>query len=380
MFGLSQTLFSFAVLKPGTTRKQQMLRACFGQFSAASWDGVRAAMTKRAAETGLEFFSAWFCPYAQRAWIALEHHGMKYRKVEGLIPDAPGDDFKGYKKHPRLLELKLERFRATVSFFFFCWVSTLLFSQQILWDLSAQSQESERLGADPLRRWDATGLRKCGVRGIHRWARWRWTFRQLDARFTSREGRLEIEGWLDQQDPWKKLSRRKIWVQWWLYLIVSIFEGFEPSLKMLPCLTSSVFSSGTCARRFTKCWCAPAPTTVRQPSRCWTAALINWRQGTKAMPQPSSADSWDFSARLGYSRQLGLTFWESNWRPLTLHSFPGPIEFFAARFWNASEAATWLSAFGPVITVLCRLLMEAIMNTLVWSWRVSTYSTWALLS
>jgi len=64
-------------------------------------------MTKRAAESGLEFFSAWFCPYAQRAWIALEHHGLKYNKVEGLLPDAPGQDFKGYKKHPRLLELKL---------------------------------------------------------------------------------------------------------------------------------------------------------------------------------------------------------------------------------------------------------------------------------
>ena len=64
-------------------------------------------MTKRAAESGLEFFSAWFCPYAQRAWIALEHHGLKYNKVEGLLPDAPGQDFKGYKKHPKLLELKL---------------------------------------------------------------------------------------------------------------------------------------------------------------------------------------------------------------------------------------------------------------------------------
>ncbi|CAK9038947.1 Glutathione S-transferase U16 (AtGSTU16) (GST class-tau member 16) [Durusdinium trenchii] len=66
-------------------------------------------MSKRAADktvsAGLEFFSAWFCPYAQRAWIALEHHGLKYRKIEGLLPDAPGEDFKGYKKHPRLLEL-----------------------------------------------------------------------------------------------------------------------------------------------------------------------------------------------------------------------------------------------------------------------------------
>mmetsp|Transcript_45794 Transcript_45794/g.106374 ORF Transcript_45794/g.106374 Transcript_45794/m.106374 type:complete len:267 (+) Transcript_45794:39-839(+) len=65
------------------------------------------AAAKRPREEGepLEFFSAWFCPYAQRAWIALEHHGLKYQKVEGLLPDAPGPDFVAYKKHPRLLEL-----------------------------------------------------------------------------------------------------------------------------------------------------------------------------------------------------------------------------------------------------------------------------------
>lgn len=63
-------------------------------------------MTKR--PPPLDFFSAWFCPYAQRAWIALEHHGLKFRKLEGLEPDAvDAAQFKGYKKHPKLLELML---------------------------------------------------------------------------------------------------------------------------------------------------------------------------------------------------------------------------------------------------------------------------------
>eukprot|EP00928_Gymnodinium_smaydae_P075613 TRINITY_DN58628_c0_g1_i1.p1 TRINITY_DN58628_c0_g1~~TRINITY_DN58628_c0_g1_i1.p1 ORF type:complete len:272 (+),score=28.52 TRINITY_DN58628_c0_g1_i1:150-965(+) len=63
----------------------------------------------------LEFFSAWFCPYAQRAWIALEHHGLPYKKIEGLIPDKPGEDFVGYVKNPRLLELNPKGLVPTIS-------------------------------------------------------------------------------------------------------------------------------------------------------------------------------------------------------------------------------------------------------------------------
>eukprot|EP00435_Cladocopium_sp_Y103_P003993 s3117_g1.t1 len=86
------------------SKRRSAANAKFLASALFSADYGAWAMTKRAAETGLEFFSAWFCPYAQRAWIALEHHGLKYSKVEGLLPDAPGQDFKGYKKHPRLLE------------------------------------------------------------------------------------------------------------------------------------------------------------------------------------------------------------------------------------------------------------------------------------
>jgi len=63
----------------------------------------------------LEFFSAWFCPYAQRAWIALEHHGVPFKKVEGLLPDRPGEEFVGYIKNPRLLELNPKGLVPTIS-------------------------------------------------------------------------------------------------------------------------------------------------------------------------------------------------------------------------------------------------------------------------
>eukprot|EP00927_Polykrikos_kofoidii_P077848 TRINITY_DN74752_c0_g1_i1.p1 TRINITY_DN74752_c0_g1~~TRINITY_DN74752_c0_g1_i1.p1 ORF type:complete len:274 (+),score=37.69 TRINITY_DN74752_c0_g1_i1:68-889(+) len=63
----------------------------------------------------LEFFSAWFCPYAQRAWIALEHHGLPYQRHEALKPDKPGEDFVGYIKLPRLLELNPKGLVPTLS-------------------------------------------------------------------------------------------------------------------------------------------------------------------------------------------------------------------------------------------------------------------------
>ena len=46
----------------------------------------------------MNFFTAWFCPYAQRAWIALEHCGIKYKSIEALV--LVGN---AYKKDARLL-------------------------------------------------------------------------------------------------------------------------------------------------------------------------------------------------------------------------------------------------------------------------------------
>lgn len=107
---------------------------CSAPFSV---DYRACAMTKRAAETGLEFFSAWFCPYAQRAWIALEHHGLKYSKVEGLLPDAPGQDFKSYKKHPRLLELTFDLMLRWQLFSFLS-----IFSGRQEWDAGSHTRSS----------------------------------------------------------------------------------------------------------------------------------------------------------------------------------------------------------------------------------------------
>lgn len=53
----------------------------------------------------LRFFSAWFCPYAQRTWITLNHCKIDYEKVEGLVLDHEDTSkAKGYTKDPRLLQ------------------------------------------------------------------------------------------------------------------------------------------------------------------------------------------------------------------------------------------------------------------------------------
>lgn len=53
-----------------------------------------------------KFFSAWFCPYAQRAWLTLAHHDIPFVYVESLVVNKDQDLGKnGYTKLPRLLEL-----------------------------------------------------------------------------------------------------------------------------------------------------------------------------------------------------------------------------------------------------------------------------------
>jgi glutathione S-transferase len=79
------------------------------------------------AKPRVKLFSAWFCPYAQRAWTALNLLEIPYEKIEALTlvkdPEksggvkrtsegeektgdgAPIAKTEGYLKHPRLLEL-----------------------------------------------------------------------------------------------------------------------------------------------------------------------------------------------------------------------------------------------------------------------------------
>ncbi|CAE7850247.1 GSTU8 [Symbiodinium sp. KB8] len=67
-----------------------------------------ASKRQRKEDPAWKFLCAWFCPYAQRAWIALNHHKIPYEYVEALtLKLEPGQtlkDAKGYEKHPLLLK------------------------------------------------------------------------------------------------------------------------------------------------------------------------------------------------------------------------------------------------------------------------------------
>ena len=62
------------------------------------------ACALRVTMSQLQFFSSWFCPYAQRAWIALEELGVAYEWVEiqpyRLRPDGSAS------KNPKTIEQK----------------------------------------------------------------------------------------------------------------------------------------------------------------------------------------------------------------------------------------------------------------------------------
>merc|ERR1719320_156341 len=54
----------------------------------------------QSSEAPLKFFSAWFCPYAQRTWIGLEVKKIDYEIIESLSVTPEGV----YKKNPELLK------------------------------------------------------------------------------------------------------------------------------------------------------------------------------------------------------------------------------------------------------------------------------------
>ena len=54
----------------------------------------------------IKFYSAWFCPYAQRAWLTLTYHNIPFEYVESLIVKKDQSEGNhGYDKNARLLEL-----------------------------------------------------------------------------------------------------------------------------------------------------------------------------------------------------------------------------------------------------------------------------------
>ena len=50
----------------------------------------------------IRLYSAWFCPYAQRAWMVINNLGIKYNLIESLEIDKTTH---GYNKNKRLLEI-----------------------------------------------------------------------------------------------------------------------------------------------------------------------------------------------------------------------------------------------------------------------------------
>ena len=64
----------------------------------------------------IEFYSAWFCPFAQRAWLTLEYHKIPYEYVESLsVKMDQSEGIHGYEKNPRLLELNPKGLVPTLS-------------------------------------------------------------------------------------------------------------------------------------------------------------------------------------------------------------------------------------------------------------------------
>jgi len=79
---------------------------------------IRTIMTKTNKEaTMIKFYSAWFCPYAQRAWLALEHHEIPFEYIESLLVNKNQlEGHHGYDKNPRLLELNPKGLVPTLEF------------------------------------------------------------------------------------------------------------------------------------------------------------------------------------------------------------------------------------------------------------------------
>ena len=77
--------------------------------------GEATIRTRTAAPKGVKFFCGWFCPFAQRAWIALEEKGVDYQYIDVNPYEVDESNPGGYTKRALPLDIKRERYSEFVA-------------------------------------------------------------------------------------------------------------------------------------------------------------------------------------------------------------------------------------------------------------------------
>jgi glutathione S-transferase len=77
-------------------------------MNGAGEETIAAHARRRASGPAVTLFSSWFCPYAQRAWVALEEAGVDYhwREIQPYLLDDRGEP----TKNPKSIEQKSAEF------------------------------------------------------------------------------------------------------------------------------------------------------------------------------------------------------------------------------------------------------------------------------
>ena len=69
-----------------------------------------ATIRARAAPKDIKFYCGWFCPFAQRAWIACEEKGIDYQYIDVNPYEVDDKNPGGYTKRTLPLGVKRERY------------------------------------------------------------------------------------------------------------------------------------------------------------------------------------------------------------------------------------------------------------------------------
>ena len=91
------------------TQGATVAAAATGEATIVAHESSDASSASAAQHAQLQFFSSWFCPYAQRAWLALEESGCPYtwREIQPYLLDA---DTGEPTKNPKPIEQKRAEF------------------------------------------------------------------------------------------------------------------------------------------------------------------------------------------------------------------------------------------------------------------------------